>query len=98
MISGIHIERLRGIGEGRLAEFTPLTVLVGPSGSGKSTILDALLVAASGSPGDAVGRVVRRRAELPQGGPWLFEQRKPDALIELEGDAVSARSCKLNMR
>lgn len=92
MISGIFIERLRGIRGGHLTELTPLTVLVGPSGSGKSTILDALLIAASGAPGDAIGRVIRRRAELPGGGPWLFERRQTDARIELQGDNGVTRS------
>ncbi|WP_437767785.1 AAA family ATPase [Sorangium sp. So ce281] len=96
MISAVHVERLRGIRTGRLSELTPLTVLVGPSGAGKSTILDALLIAAGGAPGDAIGRVVRRRAELPQGGPWLFERRQPDARIVLEGDDTGTRACELS--
>lgn len=95
MLSGVRIEGLRGIRSGHLAEISPLTVMVGPSGSGKSTILDALLIAQSGSPGDAIGRVIRRRAELPGGGPWLFERRRPDARIETEGDAAAARACLL---
>jgi energy-coupling factor transporter ATP-binding protein EcfA2 len=95
MLSGILVEGLRGIGAGRIADLAPLTVLVGPSGSGKSTILDALLIATSGSPGDAVGRVIRRRAELPGGGAWLFKQRGHEARIVTEGDASAARSCQL---
>ncbi|MBK9260772.1 MAG: AAA family ATPase [Polyangiaceae bacterium] len=96
MIRGIDIERLRGIRTAHLTDLLPLTVLVGPSGSGKSTILDALLIATSGAPGDAIGRVIRRRAELPAGGPWLFERRHADARIELHGDAQSRRSCSLS--
>jgi len=96
MITAIEIERLRGIREGKLSGLAPLTLLVGPSGSGKSTVLDALLVAGSAAPGDAIGRAVRRRAELVQGAPWLFERQQSDARIKLEGAENEARTCELS--
>lgn len=96
MIRAIEIERLRGIREGRLSGLAPLTLLVGPSGSGKSTVLDALLVAAGGSPGDSVGRAVKRRAEMLQGGLWLFERQQESARIVLEGDERTPRICKMS--
>jgi hypothetical protein len=98
VITGIEIERLRGIREGKLDDLTALTVLVGPSGSGKSTVLDALLIAASDSPADAIGRVVLRRAELPAGAPWLFERGAPDAAIKLHGDKKLERACTLKWK
>jgi hypothetical protein len=96
VITGIEIETIRGIHEGKLEGLSSLTVLVGPSGSGKSTILDALLIAASPSPADAVGRVVRRRAELPAGAPWLFERKAATAIIKLHGDGALERVCTLS--
>ena len=96
-ITGIEIERLRGIREGKLKE-RRRTVLVGPSGSGKSTVLDALLIGASSFSTDAIGRVVRRRSELPAGTPWLFERRAPAAKITLHGDEKLERTCNLTWR
>lgn len=96
MIRAIEIQRLRGIRTGRLEDLAPLTILVGPSGAGKSTVLDAMLIAASGAPGDAIGRVVRRRVELLQGAPWLFERRDRAALILLDDDAQGVRTCRLS--
>lgn len=71
MITGIEIERFRGIREGRLEGLTPLTVLVGPNGSGKSTVLDALLIGGGPLTGHAIRRAVQRRASLVSGAPWL---------------------------
>ena len=44
MIKSIEIENLRGIQNGKLEDFTPLTILVGPNSSGKSTVLDAMFL------------------------------------------------------
>jgi energy-coupling factor transporter ATP-binding protein EcfA2 len=93
VITGVEIQGLRGIRTGKLEGLTPLTVLVGPSGAGKSTILDALLIAASRSPGDAIGRVIQRRADLFRAAPWLFERQGSEAIIKLHGDVE--RVCKL---
>ncbi|MBN1208173.1 MAG: ATP-binding protein [Myxococcaceae bacterium] len=68
----MEIKNLRGIREGALHKLTPLTVLVGPNSSGKSTILDALLIGASPSPGDAVGRAVGRRSTRDADARWLL--------------------------
>lgn len=75
MITGLKIERLRGIREGELTDLAPLTILVGPNGSGKSAILDALLIGCSADAGDAVGRAVRRRTSTTHGATWLMWKR-----------------------
>ena len=78
MIEAVDIQWFRGIRSAKLSGFTPITVLVGPSGCGKSTLLDAIYVATASSPPDALGRVVRRRTELPNGGKWLFWKGEPN--------------------
>lgn len=83
MIASIEIAGLRGITKGLVNGLGPLTVLVGPSGAGKSTVLDALLIAASPSPGDAIGRVIKRRAELRGGAAWLFANGRNEATLKL---------------
>ena len=50
MIKSIEIEKFRGIENGKLDDFTPLTILVGPNSCGKSTVLDALFLGASSDP------------------------------------------------
>lgn len=98
MIEGIEIENLRGICTGGLTGLSGLTVLVGPSGSGKSTVLDALLIAASPNPADAVGRTVRRRAELPAGAHWLFARGATGAMLRLrESGSPDVRSVALTL-
>jgi predicted ATPase len=101
VIESIRIESLRGIRRGGVAGIAPLSVLVGPNGSGKSTVLDALLLAASGSPGDAVGRVVKRRVELWGGGRWLFwrggRTDAPTAEIVLESAGSPPRALSLEL-
>lgn len=71
MISSIDIKHLRGITQGKLEGLAPLTVLTGPNGCGKSTVLDALFIAGGPDPGEAVGRVVRRRPETRDGARWV---------------------------
>ncbi len=71
MIESLSIERCRGISSGQLSQLTQLCILLGTNGSGKSTVLDALHIAASAQPGQAVGESVRRRDVL-RGARWLF--------------------------
>jgi hypothetical protein len=71
VIKSVTIKNLRGIREGELSELTPLVVLVGPNSSGKSTILDALLIAASPTPGKSMGIAVIRR-NVERGARWLL--------------------------
>ena len=83
MIESVEIKNLRGIREGVLEKLTPLTVLVGPNSSGKSTILDALLIGASNSPGDAVGRAVGRRSTRDADARWLLWRQGQDGATSL---------------
>jgi predicted ATPase len=72
VITSLEISGLRGIREGKLDNLTPLTILVGPNGCGKSTVLDALLIGASPSTGDGIGRAVQRHRGIRRGARWLF--------------------------
>jgi energy-coupling factor transporter ATP-binding protein EcfA2 len=92
MIASIEIENLRGIRAGRLEDLAPLTVLTGPNACGKSTILDALLIAASPDPADAVGRAVRRHPAVSGGARWLFfrEQRKAEVTVAPDPASLAA--------
>jgi predicted ATPase len=100
VIRSIEISRLRGIREGKLADLTPLVVLVGPNGSGKSTILDALLIAANPQSGEGMVRAVSRREDLPYGGRWLFWKgaKEASATIALNAGEIGARTCELVLR
>jgi hypothetical protein len=92
VIESVEIKNLRGIREGRLNQLTPLTVLVGPNSSGKSTVLDALLIAASLSPGDAVGKAVNRRATRDADARWLlWRQGHGDAWISVKAEGHHPR-------
>lgn len=97
MIQSVEIKNLRGIQEGKLEGFTPLTVLVGPNGSGKSTILDALLIGASPNIGEAIGRTVQRRSGVNNGSRWLFWRTGADgpSEIKLSTDTDRFRRCQL---
>lgn len=101
MITSIRMDSLRGIPSGAVEGLGPLSVLVGPNGCGKSTVLDGLLLAASGSPGDAVGRVVARRVELQGGARWLFwrggRTEEPTARIDLEAEGTLTRHVTLRL-
>jgi hypothetical protein len=72
VIHTVQIRGLRGIREGTLSELTPLVVLVGPNACGKSTVLEALLIGASDTPNDAVGKCVQRRSGVWNGVRWLL--------------------------
>lgn len=83
MIHSIDIQHLRGIARGTLAGLAPLTVLTGPNSCGKSTVLDALWIAASPDPGEAVGRIVRRRPETRDGARWLIRNSTANGAASL---------------
>ncbi|MEM9555789.1 MAG: AAA family ATPase [Acidobacteriota bacterium] len=86
MITSIEIETLRGIRHGKLDGLAPLTILTGHNASGKSTVLDALLMVASPTPGDAVGRAVSRHPNVLNGARWLFGPGALDVKIEARND------------
>jgi len=90
VITSIEISRFRGIREGKLEDLTPLTVLVGANGCGKSSVLDALLIAGSRVPGEAVGRAVSRHSGLYFGAPWLLWRKgfQGPARIAIETNLV----------
>lgn len=90
MINGINIDRLRGIKHGEVPGLAGLSILVGPNGCGKSTVLDALLIGASPTPGDAIGRAVRRRVEVRFGHAWLCWRGVPAAEAEVSVDGIDA--------
>jgi energy-coupling factor transporter ATP-binding protein EcfA2 len=97
VITRIAIERFRGIEKGEVTGLLPLTVLVGSNGSGKSTVLDALLIGASHSPGDAIGRAVQRREELARGARWLFWRAGGEAVLETTDDHGLVRKSTLTI-
>jgi energy-coupling factor transporter ATP-binding protein EcfA2 len=99
VISSVDITGLRGIRQGKLADLTPLAVLVGPNGAGKSTILEALLIGASPVPGDAVGRSVRRHPGIDNGARWLIGRfaEAGAATIAVTTDGGSTRRCELTL-
>jgi predicted ATPase len=86
VITSVRLERFRGIREGTLDGLAPLTVLVGPNGSGKSSILDALLIAGSANPADAIGRSVKRRAAAEPAAAWLFHRMTQTSSIVVTTD------------
>jgi energy-coupling factor transporter ATP-binding protein EcfA2 len=99
MIERLEIQGLRGILEASLQRLAPLTVLLGPNGAGKSTILDALLLAASPNPAEAVGRIVRRRTAVKHGAPWvLWKGHESDsATISINSNRPDDRICRIRM-
>ncbi len=98
MITSLRVESFRGIRAGNLDRLGRLAVLLGPNSAGKSTLLKGMVIAASRSPGDAVGRVVARRAELWDGARWLFWRGGRDgapAVIETEIENFGRRTTTL---
>lgn len=77
------MQDFRGVQKATIGGLTPLTVLIGPNSSGKSTILDALLIGTSLAPGDAVGRVVKRRNSAPT-AQWIFYDRGSAASVAVD--------------
>lgn len=99
MITSVEIENLRGIRTGRLEGLAPLTVLTGPNACGKSTVLDALLIAASPDPADAVGRAVSRHPSVTAGARWLIRASESGegARIRLGSTALRFRQSQLQV-
>lgn len=88
MITSIRLAQFRGIAAGELAGLSEITVLVGVNSAGKSTILDALLLAGSSAPGDALGRIVRRRSETQAGAQWLGYRGWRDPTVPVQTSIV----------
>lgn len=101
MITAVTLDHFRGVATGELADLTGITVLVGTNGTGKSTVLDGLLLAGGASPGDALGRIVRRRSEALNGASWLgyrgWRGHSRPAVATIARDDGSRRSatCRL---
>lgn len=91
MIRAITIKNLRGIREGALEGFTPLTVLVGPNSAGKSTVLDALMIGASPVQHIGLQFVMERRPILGEPDAWLLYRSRgrnaEHAVVEIKTDA-----------
>lgn len=83
-LASLSLRGLRGIARGRVEGLTALTILVGKNGSGKSTLLDALHIAVSDRPAEAVGHTIHHR-DLPRGGRWLLHRAEasPEATLEV---------------
>ncbi len=99
MIRSVEIKGLRGIREGKLADLTPLVVLVGPNGSGKSTVIEAILIGASPVTADAVLQVIRRHEAGGSGPRWLLwraGEAGPTEITVTTG-AGAARMCRLEL-
>jgi hypothetical protein len=92
VITSVTVERFRGIREGSLDTFAPLTVLVGPNGSGKSTVLDALLIGAGARPAEAIGRCVKRRAAQEPSATWLFHRQNSSCALTVNSPDASRRT------
>lgn len=97
MIRSLEIKNLRGIKQGRLADLSPLVILVGPNGSGKSTILDALLIGADPDPKSAILRSVHRHKGVAQAARWLFwrADESDHTRVKLSSDERVDRDCRI---
>lgn len=82
MITGIRIERFRGIVEGHLTGFRSINVFVGPNACGKSTVLEGLFIAAAESP--AAPLQVNRLHSEADPFRWWFYQGNSDAGFKLD--------------
>lgn len=101
MISKLHIENLRGISSGTLADLAAVNVIVGPNNAGKSTLLDALLLAVSPKPSEVLPKVVQRRT-MADPGAWLLHRRRgritARALLTVETDQNHTRAVRITAR
>jgi len=98
MIESISIHGLRGIREGTLEGLSSLTVLTGVNGCGKSTVLDALLIAASARPEEAIAQAVQRRSATRFGARWLVHSKEPRATIVIGHGSDGQDRCTLRWR
>jgi hypothetical protein len=88
MIDALTIDGFRGIHRGALVGFGPVTVLTGPNGCGKSAVLDALLIAGSADPADALGRAISHHPVNRLPAEWLVNHRAVGARIGVvEGES-----------
>lgn len=96
-IERLRIQGLRGIRHAEMHGFSNLTIVVGPNGAGKSTLLDAMLLASSPTPADAVGRVVRRRTAVVGGAPWIFWRgdTAAEVLVSVNSNRPDDRMCRI---
>lgn len=70
-LRSVSIANVRGIARGELDGFAALTLLTGPNGCGKSSVLEALAIAASPTPEDALGEAIGRRRNIRNGARWF---------------------------
>lgn len=98
MIESVSIHGLRGIRDGALEGLSALTVLTGVNGCGKSTVLDALLIAASSRPEEAIAKVVQRRGATRFGARWLVHNKEQWARIAIEHGRGEQHGCTLRWR
>ena len=81
-VDSVFARGFRGIVEARVDGLAPLTIITGPNGSCKSALVDALLVGASPTPGDAVGRAITRQRSVTRGVHWLWHRGPKQDLRE----------------
>ena len=93
LVEEIKIKNFRGIREGTVSAFAPLSILVGPNNSGKSTVLEALWVHAGCGRVLRVVEVLKRRAwlGLPALRYLFFDESREAAFEAASGNAVDLR-------
>lgn len=74
-IDRIEIENLRGIKQGAVEGFSPLSILVGPNNCGKSTVLEAVFCVGKCTDAGAVFQtLLRRGGSVSHGLQYIFFQ------------------------
>ncbi len=97
MISKLHIENLRGISSGTIADLAAVNVIVGPNNAGKSTLLDALLLAVSPNPSEALAKVVHRRT-MSDPDAWLLHRRQGRGTTKADKGSLTVETDKSQSR